>query len=199
MTTHVFVSRSRVPPLRWREAFPSAQVVSQIPTTLSPGILLWLHNQLPTDLSPPPPPGTRIIVLHDKPSDEHGLAALSAGAVGYANAHATPEMLRTIEAVVRNDGLWVGEMLLSRLLRTLAKTPVATNPGEAKLAHPALAKLSEREREIALKVANGESNKEIAREVGVAERTVKAHLTSIFEKLALRDRLQLAILLKTGN
>lgn len=42
-------------------------------------------------------------------------------------------------------------------------------------------------------VARGESNKEIARELNLAERTIKLHLTSIFEKLQVRDRLQLAL------
>jgi DNA-binding NarL/FixJ family response regulator len=63
--------------------------------------------------------------------------------------------------------------------------------------HPALQMLSERERAVALCVARGESNKEITRDLNIAERTIKSHLTAIFEKLGVRDRLQLAILLNT--
>ncbi len=53
--------------------------------------------------------------------------------------------------------------------------------------------LTERERETAHHIARGASNKEIARELGITERTVKAHVGAILEKLNLRDRLQIAL------
>lgn len=191
MTVNVFISRSKVPPVRWREAFPDAVIVESLPPKMPEGALVWLHNLAPADFLPQLPKGVRVIALHDEPKDENGLAALSAGAAGFANAHSAPNLLQTIESVVRNDGLWVGESLLSRLLRGLGKTYAI--PAEE---HPALNKLSDREREVALKVVNGECNKEIARDLGLADRTVKAHLSSIFDKLGVRDRLQLALLLK---
>jgi DNA-binding NarL/FixJ family response regulator len=192
MQKNFFVTTSRVAPLRWREAFPDAVTTHTLPSKLPADALVWLHNLAPADYKDALPKGVHIIVLHDEPGEENGLAALSSGAVGYVNSHATPQVLHTVEAVVRSGGLWVGEELLSRLLRTYATVPAAVAPKP----DPALAKLSEREREVALKVSRGESNKEIARELNVAERTVKAHLSAIFEKLNVRDRLQLAILLK---
>ena len=59
-----------------------------------------------------------------------------------------------------------------------------------------LTRLSIREREVALAAANGASNKEIARELKITERTVKVHLGAVFAKLDVRDRLHLAILLR---
>ena len=116
--------------------------------------------------------------------------------MGYCNAHATPELLHTIEAVVRNHGLWVGESLLTRLIGGIGvRSPMAGKHHD----HPVLETLSEREREVALCVARGEHNKEIARQLNLAERTIKAHLTSVFEKLGVRDRLQLALLLSTPD
>jgi len=53
--------------------------------------------------------------------------------------------------------------------------------------------LTVREIEVARAVARGDSNKEIARHLGITERTVKAHLSTLFEKLGVRDRLQLAL------
>jgi DNA-binding NarL/FixJ family response regulator len=53
--------------------------------------------------------------------------------------------------------------------------------------------LTEREREVARAVASGASNKEIARRLGITERSVKAHTGAIFEKLGVRDRLQLSL------
>jgi DNA-binding NarL/FixJ family response regulator len=53
--------------------------------------------------------------------------------------------------------------------------------------------LTQREREVAVLAANGASNQAIATDCGISERTVKAHLTAVFEKLNLTDRLQLAL------
>lgn len=197
MSTNIFVSRSKSPPARWREAFPTALIGNALPARIPSDALVWLHNLSPADFTGALPKGVHVIALHDEPSDENGLAALSTGAAGYANAHATPQLLHTIESVVRSEGLWVGEALLNRLLRTIAAVPTGPSvpPPES---HPALAKLSEREREVALKVVRGESNKEIARDLDLAERTVKAHLSAVFDKLGVRDRLQLALLLKAA-
>jgi DNA-binding NarL/FixJ family response regulator len=119
---------------------------------------------------------------------------LEAGAQGYCNAHADPEVLREVAEVAIRGGLWVGETLLSRMLGGLSKRLVErpSDDGEGPLS-----RLTEREREIARRVTRGESNKEIARGLDIAERTVKAHLTVVFEKLGVRDRLQLALACST--
>ena len=196
MGRNVFVTTSRVAPVRWKQAFPGAEVVRHLPEMLSENTLVWLHNMTPAQLPDEKrSAGIRFVVLHDEPTDEAGLAALSQGAAGYCNSHATPELLHTVESVVRNHGLWVGESLLTRLLGGIsAKTGLSQ---KAESGHPALANLSDRERAVALAVARGESNKEIARQLDLAERTIKAHLTNVFEKLKVRDRLQLALLLSS--
>jgi two-component system nitrate/nitrite response regulator NarL len=56
--------------------------------------------------------------------------------------------------------------------------------------------LTQRELEVARTVVSGASNKEIARQLGITERTVKSHVGAIFEKLQVRDRLQLAMLIR---
>lgn len=197
MGKNVFVTSCRVPPARWRQAFPGAVVLSILPAEVEPGTVVWLHNMTPAQLpAGKRPPGVPLIVMQDEPNDEAGLLALAQGAVGYCNAHAAPELLHTIEAVVRNHGLWVGESLLTRLIGGIGvRFPMA---GKQHV-HPRLEILSEREREVALCVARGGHNKEIARQLNLAERTIKAHLTSIFEKLGVRDRLQLALLLSTPD
>lgn len=190
MRTNVFVTQSAVPPGRWREAFPDAAIVSRVPARIDPETVVWLHNMQPSGL---PPDGAWLVVLADEPTDDDGLKALSSGAAGYANAHATPELLRTIEGVVRSHAIWVGESLLNRLLASINRTAPGLRLAES---HPRLAALTEREREVALAIAQGASNKEIARQLGLTERTVKAHLSAVFEKFAVRDRLQLALLLR---
>lgn len=197
MERTVFVSASKVAPIRWRQAFPRAEIVTALPATLPAGSVVWLHNLTPAQhLGSDRPAGIRFVVMDDEPSDDKGLEALAQGASGYCNAHATPELLRAIESVIRNNGLWVGESLLNRLIGGISiRSPMAGRHQE----HPALQTLSGREREVALCVARGESNKEIARQLDLAERTIKAHLTGIFEKLGVRDRLQLALLLSTPD
>jgi DNA-binding NarL/FixJ family response regulator len=134
-------------------------------------------------------PGCAIAVLSNVPSDDEGLAVLEAGAAAYTSALAVAEVLRHIETVVENGGLWVGPELLRRLIVALGKRPGA-NPQ----ASGELDRLSAREREVALAVADGATNKEVAFKLGITERTVKAHLSHVFETLKVRDRLQLAIL-----
>lgn len=195
---NIFLTRSRVPPARWKEAFPSARITSAFPLNRNAaGEILWLHNLLPRQIIVPPlPKGLKIIVMSDEPNDDQGLMALSQGASGYCNAHATPEVLQEIASVVNGNGLWVGESLLSRLIAGIARRSNAFD-GPAPFSHPLLQGLKDRECEVAKRVARGESNKEIARSLDIAERTVKAHLTTVFERLGVRDRLQLALLLNT--
>lgn len=195
MKKNIFISSQRPPPSRWRKAFPDAEVWPILTTDVAPGSLVWLHNLLPAQLpGGQRPADIRLIVMRDQPSDQDGLAALAQGAAGYCNAHATPELLQTIATVIAEGGLWVGESLLNRMIGAISiRSPMSGRQHD----HPSLEQLSPREREIAQAVASGAHNKEIARQFGLAERTIKAHLTSIFEKLGVRDRLGLTVHLNT--
>lgn len=178
----------------WREAFPGARGARPA-DSLSGAGPVWV-------LVPPGQPAARLvapirrrvgerplIILADEPGEEDALAALGAGAAGYCNSHAAPEVLRQVATVVENGGLWVGQRLMQRLLAGTARLmpPVAEGGGWA-------ASLTEREREVAQAVAQGGSNKEIARQLDITERTIKAHVGAILEKLGARDRLQLSLI-----
>lgn len=131
--------------------------------------------------------GLAILAASSKPDDDEGLAALNAGASGYCHSHAPLDTLRQALDVIAGGELWVGRALLSRLLRLVdSRLPRA---GVADWAGP----LTERERETARLAANGDSNLAIATALGITERTVKAHLKAVFEKLQVADRLQLAL------
>ena len=135
--------------------------------------------------------GRRVVVLSAMPSGEQALRALEVGARGYCHAFATPELLREVALVVRHGGLWVGPELLARVIRAAA--PAARADAEGPAAGAVLAALSAREREVAEAVAEGLTNKVVAARLGITERTVKAHLATVFDKLGVRDRLQLAL------
>jgi DNA-binding NarL/FixJ family response regulator len=135
--------------------------------------------------------GRSLIVLADEPSEDEAMDALSAGAAGYCNGHAAPQVLLQVAAVVENGGVWIGQSLMQRFLAASARL----------LPEPAAEKnswrtsLTPREQEVAAALAKGASNKEIARQLDITERTVKAHVGATFEKLGARDRLQLSLII----
>jgi len=200
MKRFVFVTERAQPIPRWTEAFPDAQLLcgqradTIDPVTFTDASLVWLHvagnNQAATsavavvraiNLQVP------IVVLANVPEDEQGLAVLAAGASGYCSALTLPAVLQQVASVVEHGGVWVGPQLMRRLMQGLATHSEEAPP-------PALGILSQRERQVAEAVARGSTNKEIARVMGITERTVKAHLSSAFEKLGVRDRMQLSLL-----
>lgn len=201
MTRHILICEDQLVSARWKEAFPAGTVAGSVAaaqTLLEEQVIVWLHVPSVAAKAIATPAGVielfspaRLIVLSDVPSDEQALDLMDCGVVGYCHSCAGPKMLHQVAAVVENRGLWVGEDLLRRMIRAsqAAQLPAAPDP-------ELLTRLSIREREVALAVANGASNKEIARELEITERTVKAHLGAVFAKLDVRDRLHLALLLR---
>lgn len=136
------------------------------------------------------------VVLADIPDDLGALECLAAGARGYCNSHADARVLKLVADVVMRGGLWVGDSLLKRMVQgvaRLASAPAPAPEAPGPVVGGELAALSRREREVAEAVAAGASNKDVARQLGITERTVKAHLSTIFDKLGVKDRLQLAV------
>ncbi|MDR1709311.1 MAG: response regulator transcription factor [Candidatus Accumulibacter sp.] len=133
-----------------------------------------------------------LVVLADEPNEEEAIAALAAGASGYCNGHAAPGVLAQVALAVQNGGLWVGQNLMQRLLAATSRA-LAGRPGPAGEAWRT--RLTPREQEAALLIAQGASNKEIARRMDITERTVKAHVGAMLEKLGARDRLQLSLII----
>lgn len=142
-----------------------------------------------------------VIVLADYPDSEEALALFAAGVRAYCNTHATAANLRQVARAVQSGGLWIGAALMERLIAAtraaLSVMPSARRPMDdgASVSVKRLETLTGREKEVALIVASGASNKEIARNLGITERTVKAHVGSVFEKLQARDRLHLALIM----
>ena len=125
-------------------------------------------------------PTVAIVILTTFNEDALMLQGLQAGARGYLlkdTDRAT--LLDTIQAAARGETLLKPE-ILSRVLAAQAK-PVAAPA-------PAAAPLTERELEVLRAAARGERNKEIAHALGISERTVKAHLAGVFNKLGVDSR-----------
>ncbi len=139
----------------------------------------------------PEPP--RVIVLTTFDADEHVVQALAAGADGFLLKDTPPA--RIVEALRKVAD---GEPMLSpSVTRTLIDRLRADHaePADdrAARAERRLSSLTDREREVALAVGRGLSNAEIARELHLSVPTVKAHVSRLFEKLVVTNRVQIAI------
>lgn len=138
-------------------------------------------------------PSTRIVALTGPLSDETELALFKSGVCGCCRIDIDTQLLKRVVVAVEQGELWIRRSLTPRLLHELgAKLPDESASGR-RLDVARLAELTRREREIALLIGEGGSNKQIARQLAITERTVKAHLTGIFRKLGIGDRLRLAL------
>ncbi|MEW6695336.1 MAG: response regulator transcription factor [Pseudomonadota bacterium] len=191
------------PPQRWLQAFPDGQwsTWTTLQATVRAADTVWLPVTHPEWLDcvrrlQHIQGAAPVVVLSPVPNDAEGLRALDAGARGYVHLLAVPAVLREVEHVVRHGGLWVGPELMQRLLAATRQAFEQVSAAPQSVADLAL--LSEREAQVARAVAAGKSNREVADQLCISERTVKAHLGSVFDKLGVRDRLQLALRLSGG-
>lgn len=137
-------------------------------------------------------PLTKFFLLSDEPDEEEGLAFLKLGIVGYGNTYISPARLTEAVRVVSTGGVWLGQKVIQHLIQeTYARMK---DPVPAQETEDVLSGLTKAERKIAELVARGQSNLEIAADLEITERTVKAHLTSIYEKTKTGNRLNLALL-----
>jgi two-component system nitrate/nitrite response regulator NarL len=142
-------------------------------------------------------PGARVLMLTMSEDERDLAAALRGGADGYLLKTADGEELAAaIERALR------GQSSISAAMT--GKLAAAFRTDDAAGAPPppppdALAELSPREREILALIARGASNKEIARELSIAETTVKVHVQHILRKLNLSSRVQAAVVLASGR
>lgn len=122
----------------------------------------------------------RVVVLTSFSDREQVLAALDAGASGYLLKDADPdELIRGIRAAARGEA-----PIAPKVAREVLATRSEQRGGP---------ELSQREREVLALVAHGLPNKQIALRLAISEKTVKTHLTSIFERIGVTDRYQAAL------
>jgi DNA-binding NarL/FixJ family response regulator len=142
-------------------------------------------------------PETTIIILSGPLSDEAEWELFKTGVRGCCPRDIEAKQLASVVEAVQKGELWIRRTLTRRLLNELWAIALEKNQIK-QAASDLLSNLTRREHEIAKLIGNGESNKQIAQRLDITERTVKAHLTEIFRKLDVRDRLKLALLI-TGS
>lgn len=125
-------------------------------------------------------PAARVLVLTSFTDQDGILDALDAGAVGYLLKDAEPsELLSSVRAVARGES-----PLDPKVAATLLRSRAARREGP---------ELTTREREVLTLVGTGLANKQIARRLGITEKTVKTHLTNVFQAIGVTDRTQAAL------
>lgn len=141
--------------------------------------------------------GARLIAAGVAFTPQAELAALASGVVAACDQNLKSEELTRIVDVVQQGGIWISRSSIPLLVGKLQGLAPAAASQQAPGDDP-LASLSPREREVAELVGQGANNKAIADALSISDRTVKSHLTTIFEKLNVPDRLQLALVV-TGR
>jgi len=127
-----------------------------------------------------------IFALSSSPSFTEGRHLLSFGIKGYGNLNMPKKSLRDALYLIKKGNIWLYPEFLQTMITSFSKNLHEVNQEKLDL-------LSSREQEIASLAREGLSNKEIAVQANITERTVKAHLSSIYEKLEIKDRVALVI------
>lgn len=198
---HLFITSLSQPIESWEKAFPDSLVAANDTSLkVADSTIVWVHVLLEQEVQwkllvqtiLSRTPHAKVIVLSNNPDQAEAMHALALGVVGYLHAYAHPKVLKEVASVVAQGGVWLGRELLKHLIAITTQPMLQSVLQQEGL----LEGLTKREREVALEAAKGLSNKEIARILSISERTVKAHLTSVFETLNVKDRLHLALVLQ---
>jgi DNA-binding NarL/FixJ family response regulator len=131
-------------------------------------------------------PSLRLIVIGPEGNDELVLDSIVAGARAYLELTAAPETVRMAIEVVTGGSIWAPRRLLSKLIDRLLKVPDSSltngNP-----------RLTDREHQVLDLILQARSNREIARHLGIEERTVKAHVGRLMRKAGADNRIELSM------
>lgn len=139
-------------------------------------------------------PNVRVVMLTVSEDEQDLASALHGGASGYLLKTAEGEaLIAAIFRVMRGESVVAAEMTGKLFAAFRDVTPVPSTPG-SRLPDSKVAHLSPREKEILRCLARGSSNKEIGRDLGIAEATVKIHVQHLLRKLEVTSRVQAAVI-----
>ena len=131
-------------------------------------------------------PEIQIIVTGPGSQDDDILRAVSAGAKGYVSEEASADEFKKAIREVHAGSVWVPRKILARFIERATMSARRVEPRSE-------TKISEREREVLRLLVAGCSNREIANELGIIERTVKAHVAQLLRKVGVTNRIALSV------
>ena len=161
--------------------------------------LLIIDAQMPVckdlDLSALKRQSGKTLVIGDSFPEDKQITVILEGSSGYVDKSLSADLIpRVIESVLKGE-IWLGRQLIPKMIASLeAKNhdKVRFDLDNLRL----LSGLTEREKQVTRYINCGETNHKIAKEMNISDRTVKAHLASIYRKLGVEDRFQLVVKLK---
>lgn len=142
-------------------------------------------------------PATRVLILTAYSDDENVLNAAKGGAKGYVpKGVPSPILVQAIKAVHKGE-IWIDKEIGSwETFEEIAQAQIQNPAREmAPIADESISALTKRELEILRLVAEGLTNEEIGKRIFISEKTVKTHLTNIFDKLKVNNRFKAALML----
>jgi two-component system nitrate/nitrite response regulator NarL len=142
----------------------------------------------------------RIIIIEnqsDRQVDQYAL--FKAGAHGFCKENISDALLNKAVQMVCEGEYWIQRKLIAKMINDLAREITESHSPGGRDDNAVIDALTPRELEVAKMVRLGGNNKLIARELDISERTVKAHLSAIFRKLDVQNRLHLALYFSENN
>ncbi|MDP9164555.1 MAG: response regulator transcription factor [Actinomycetota bacterium] len=136
---------------------------------------------------------SRVLILTTFDVDEYAFSGLRAGASGFLLKDVPPDQLIAAVRTIASGDAVVSPRITRQLLNRYARQLPDRDNGSTSRLPPALERLTDRERQVLLHIAAGQSNAEIGAALHVAEATVKTHVTRLLAKLELRDRVQAVV------
>jgi len=143
------------------------------------GVLKYLTSQ-----------DNKVLVLHRIPNIEIAKKVLAYGAMGYGNAMMRDHLIQAAIYTIEDNMIWLYPDMVSELILDIPEQKKITDLDAI------LQPLTKKEKEVALLLKDGCTYKAIAQKLGIMPRTIKAHASHIYEKLQVKDKISLAILLK---
>lgn len=135
--------------------------------------------------------GFDTLLFSDEPNNSEGLNFFKVGVKGYLNTYATVARIQQALNTISEGSIWLGQSVMNAMIQNLSKANKENDGWKALL--------TDRELEVANLVLETKTNKEIAAQLDITERTVKSHMHNIFEKFEVSDRLALALKIKNWS
>ncbi|MBB1307700.1 response regulator transcription factor [Pseudoalteromonas sp. SR43-5] len=193
MRQSIFITQPEFESKHWRAAFPGCLICTKEPNRVTASSIIWVLAGPPNWLELVKKYSQQrllVIVMTNELEINQLRSALEAGARGYVEALATKVIIEQVLETICSGGIWLPGQLLSNLVGALSNTPF-------KYARTCeLDLLTKRERQVVDIVVTGATNKQAAESLNITERTIKEHMGSIFNKLKVRDRIQLMLVVK---
>jgi len=188
-----FISKNKIYQKRWSTILSDLHPIlgESIPSLLESDDILIVHDDVLVGLNDTQKKNLfaqYVMIVSTTPTFEQARDVLAWGAKGYGNMMMHESYIMSAYQAIQEGNIWLSPEYITLLIQNL--------PTVGKKESNPLDSLSNREAEVATLLAQGHSHKEIAEALEITVRTVKAHSTSIYSRLNIKDRLALALLLR---